>query len=1705
MRGEEASDLTEITQPMVRVRVAVDQSFVEVTSTQTSESGVNASNVIDNNSSTFWSSNHSQINQESARQMLTVKLLEPGTISKVLYSPRSESDTAVGNVVKGKIQYSLDKERWEDAIPTGVTRIRDGLTSGRVDGAAHTFTLDVNRLPKYIEIEPVEALYVRLVALETKHLDPAQENKVVSAAEFMPYAEKQVPQESVVYLDPSLTEAPSYNATDGGGRNASFATDGDKRTLWASADTSEYWNRTAPQALTVGLTEVARVNSIDITPRQDGDNYRVHYTGDLISGYIEYLNSEGNWTRVSIVGGTPQNEFVFGGSHDTKTVTFTPVEAQKFRIVATNTYHWNGTANYNKIVAIAEVYLTGTKIESPITEAPVTEDPVTEDPVTEDPITEGPVTEAPITENSVTEDPLYVLGEHALIELSKEFIQVTAGDSTAWQNTNDWPRGVQNLTNRDIGDGSSGADNTVLTEMLWGGSKRMPQSVHFTFTELQDLEKLEIYKRLNNNGTLTQFSVTVYGENDQVIGEKQDVTVAKETPTASYSLGSFSGIKKVTVTFKQAVNASGQVTPGDLTVKGISFFKKDSGIRGTQVERSHIQVQAEDPTAFQSGYGVERVIDGSYSNGTELKWGPGSHQKRLGQKVTFTLTEPKALSGITVYTRPDRQGSIAEYKVVTKFQGQVVQEEIVSSIHRSATLSNLELNGSQVDSVELTFIEALDNAGNRTNQFLTVREVKFYQAAPLEKPVTEDPVAEDPVTEDPITEDPVTEDPVTEDPVAEDPITEDPVTEDPVTEDPITEDPITEDPVTEDPVTEDPITEDPVTEDPVTEDPVTEEPITEDPVTEDPVTEDPVTEEPITEDPITEDPVTEDPITENPVAEEPVTEDPVTEDPVTEDPVTEDPVTEDPVTEDPVTEDPVTEDPVTEEPVTENPVTEDPVIEAPVTEDPVTEDPVIEAPVTEDPVTEDPVTENPVTDEPITEDPVTDSPRIFTDDTTNISVTVNTGADAAVGIQVSQMEDLPEAVDGKDAVVYDIELIDEDGQHIDGEFSALVKLPVDVNKLVSRVVFIPEGGELEAVEFEQVYEEETDTSYVTFEATHFSHYAVLYTTVHGDVIPGGFYDWFVTTIGDQDSDDDVDENDVQSWLKGPKGDQGERGEVGLQGPKGDKGDPGQAGAQGERGEAGPQGPKGDKGDPGQAGVQGERGEVGPQGPKGDKGDPGQAGAQGERGEVGPQGPKGDPGDEGPVGPRGPQGEVGPAGPAGPQGEVGPAGPQGEVGPAGPQGEVGPAGPQGEVGPAGPQGEVGPAGPQGEVGPAGPQGEVGPAGPQGEVGPAGPQGEVGPAGSQGEVGPAGPQGEVGPAGPQGEVGPAGPQGEVGPAGPQGEVGPTGPQGEAGPKGDKGDQGPAGPRGPRGPQGPKGSKGDTGAQGPKGDKGDTGAKGPQGEVGPAGPQGPKGDKGDTGAQGPQGEAGPVGPQGPKGDKGDTGAQGPQGDTGPVGPQGPKGDKGDTGAQGPKGDTNVITRAVVLVDPSTKVSVQLADGEVDGIVALRISHKETDAVTTPVVLTKVDYDLFDIELVNGAGEVVDNTLPTRVRLPIDEGKEVDRVVYLPNTESEEVLDFTVVETRNEDGSVNREVEFVAEHFSEYGIVYKDAITVAEARAGEMKVTDESKKPLTPLSALGGLAEKKAEKTLPNTGTGAEFLLPSLGVLSLAAAARLRRKEEK
>lgn len=89
-----------------------------------------------------------------------------------------------------------------------------------------------------------------------------------------------------------------------------------------------------------------------------------------------------------------------------------------------------------------------------------------------------------------------------------------------------------------------------------------------------------------------------------------------------------------------------------------------------------------------------------------------------------------------------------------------------------------------------------------------------------------------------------------------------------------------------------------------------------------------------------------------------------------------------------------------------------------------------------------------------------------------------------------------------------------------------------------------------------------------------------------------------------------------------------------------------------------------------------------------------------------------------------------------------------------------------------------------------------------------------------------------------------------------------------------------------------------------------------------------------------------------------------------------------------------ARVLKDSKTGVQVHLQDGETAAIDSLSVRHIETGSSETPAVLGNQDYDLFDITLRDRQGQVVANTKDTLVYLPVDEGKAVLRVIYLPNT---------------------------------------------------------------------------------------------------------------
>ncbi|MBJ8350048.1 discoidin domain-containing protein [Streptococcus zalophi] len=168
-------------------------------------------------------------------------------------------------------------------------------------------------------------------------------------------------------------------------------------------------------------------------------------------------------------------------------------------------------------------------------------------------------------------------------------------------------------------------------------------------------------------------------------------------------------------------------------------------------------------------------------------------------------------------------------------------------------------------------------------------------------------------------------------------------------------------------------------------------------------------------------------------------------------------------------------------------------------------------------------------------------------------------------------------------------------------------------------------------------------------------------------------------------------------------------------------------------------------------------------------------------------------------------------------------------------------------------------------------------------------------------------------------------------------------------------------------------------------------------------------------------------------------------------------------------LLTSPRELIHTGTGVRVTLETGDLALITGAEVTHKETKDPSTPNVLKDQDYDLFDISLVDAKGNVVSPLKDTLVIMPIDDGKTVAKVVYLPNTDQEEELDFEMTPYVDADGVTRQGVVFVAKHFSEYGIVYKE-VSTPETKVPNTAPTAEDK------PVFEGTLETQVPKTAPS-----------------------------
>nr|WP_307122762.1 LPXTG cell wall anchor domain-containing protein [Streptococcus moroccensis] len=130
----------------------------------------------------------------------------------------------------------------------------------------------------------------------------------------------------------------------------------------------------------------------------------------------------------------------------------------------------------------------------------------------------------------------------------------------------------------------------------------------------------------------------------------------------------------------------------------------------------------------------------------------------------------------------------------------------------------------------------------------------------------------------------------------------------------------------------------------------------------------------------------------------------------------------------------------------------------------------------------------------------------------------------------------------------------------------------------------------------------------------------------------------------------------------------------------------------------------------------------------------------------------------------------------------------------------------------------------------------------------------------------------------------------------------------------------------------------------------------------------------------------------------------------------------------------------------------------------------------------------MIDAQDKELDITHAALVTLPIDSGKIVEAVLYLPTDDSSVSLEFTQTIAYDEHGHAYDAVVFWAEHFSKYAVVYASTAASSSTQTSGVSVSQSS----------------TTSPVLPKTGDSGS-LLSFLGLGLFSSLGLLKSKKQK
>ncbi|NQI71209.1 hypothetical protein HO594_08605 [Streptococcus suis] len=283
----------------------------------------------------------------------------------------------------------------------------------------------------------------------------------------------------------------------------------------------------------------------------------------------------------------------------------------------------------------------------------------------------------------------------------------------------------------------------TLTELRWNLSNskvRLPQTISIQTRDNQviQLDKLSLFKRINNYGTVTKYRIKTY--TDTVLTHDSgmiEVTYAQTEDHYKFTSRVFAN--KVELIILEAKFRPDVINNRTMTIREVELYEVGNAVeelpafRVEKIDSSRLTVRGENVYEDTFGRGLSNLMDGNKESLTELRWNLSDSRVTLPQTITIQTRNGQAtrLHSLVMTKRINNNGTVTKYRIKAYNGANLVHQSTEISVPYEREIETYQFTREvRADRVELIILEARVRPNQINNRMMTLKEVELFEYVP---------------------------------------------------------------------------------------------------------------------------------------------------------------------------------------------------------------------------------------------------------------------------------------------------------------------------------------------------------------------------------------------------------------------------------------------------------------------------------------------------------------------------------------------------------------------------------------------------------------------------------------------------------------------------------------------------------------------------------------------------------------------------------------------------------------------------------------------------------------------------------------------------------------------------------------------------------------------------------------------------------------